>query len=41
MLKRMKWLCGAVLVLSLVLMFVPVMATNIWQQAGLTDSVVY
>ena len=34
MLKRMKWLCGAVLAISLVLMFVPVMATTTWQQTG-------
>ena len=34
MLKGMKWLCGGMLVLSLVLMFVPVMATTTWQATG-------
>ncbi len=32
--KGLKWLCGVVLVLSLVLMFIPVMATTTWQQTG-------
>lgn len=34
MLKRMKWLCGVVLFLSLVLLLVPVLATTTWQQTG-------
>lgn len=35
MLKRMKWLCGAVLALALVLLgYVPVMADTFWQQSG-------
>jgi len=34
MLKRMKWLCGALLMFLLVLMFVPVMAATTWQPMG-------
>lgn len=35
MLKRMKRLCGGVLVFSLVLMFVPVLAPTTWQPTGI------
>ncbi|MGD0845744.1 MAG: hypothetical protein ABSA06_15460 [Geobacteraceae bacterium] len=38
MLKRMKWLSGGVLLLSLVLICVPVMASTTQQAGGPTDA---